>query len=563
MVMQAQPPHAAGPQPGAAPAGPAGAGEPQAGAGTTAGKIADLDRRRAAAIHAGSQRAVERQHAKGKMTARERVDGLLDPGSFTELDELARHRAAGFGVEQNRPYGDGVVTGYGTVDGRPVCVYSQDFTVFGGSLGEVYGEKIVKLMELALKTGCPLIGINDGGGARIQEGVVALGLFGEIFYRNVICSGVIPQISLIMGPCAGGAVYSPAITDFTLMVDHSSYMFITGPDVIKTVTGEEVSFEDLGGAHAHNVRSGVAHYQAADEQDCLDFARDLLSYLPSNNLAEPPAAPPGGGPGPGADPADALAVTEADAALDTLIPDSTRQPYDMHEVLALVLDDGEFLEIHSRFALNIIVGFGRVDGTPVGVVANQPLHSAGTLDIDASEKAARFVRTCDAFSIPVITFVDVPGFLPGTGQEWGGIIRRGAKLIYAYAEATVPKITIITRKAYGGAYDVMGSKHLGGDVNLAWPTAQIAVMGADGAVDILYRRDLAAVADPAQRAELRAARIADYEKTLFNPYIAAERGYVDAVIRPAETRSQVVRALRALRSKRQTLPPKKHGNIPL
>jgi propionyl-CoA carboxylase beta chain len=526
---------------------------------STAGKLADLDQRQYEAVHAGTARQVERQHAKGKMTARERIDALLDPGSFTEFDEFARHRATDFGIARNRPYGDGVVTGYGTIDGRPVCVFSQDFTVYGGSLGEVYGTKIVKVMDHALKTGCPMIGINDGGGARIQEGVVALGLFGEIFYRNVISSGVIPQISLIMGPCAGGAVYSPAITDFTLMVDQTSYMFITGPDVIKTVTGETVTQEELGGAHTHNVKSGVAHYQAADEQDCLAFARELLSYLPSNNLSEPPRRPPEF---PG-DPTATLAVTDYDAELDTLIPDSPRQPYDMHTVIEHVLDDGEFSEIHAGFAPNIVVGFGRVDGAPVGVVANQPMHSAGTLDIDASEKAARFVRTCDAFSIPVLTFVDVPGFLPGTGQEWGGIIRRGAKLLYAYAEATVPKITIITRKAYGGAYDVMGSKHLGGDINLAWPTAQIAVMGADGAVDILYRRDLAAIEDPDERAADRAAKVTEYEDTLFNPYIAAERGYVDAIIRPSETRSQIVRALRTLANKRQTLPPRKHGNIPL
>jgi propionyl-CoA carboxylase beta chain len=527
---------------------------------TTAGKIADLERRRHEAIHAGSERAVQTQHAKGKMTARERVDKLLDPGSFTEFDELARHRATDFGIAAKRPYGDGVVTGYGTVDGRPVCVFSQDFTVFGGSLGEVYGEKIVKVMEHAMKAGCPVIGINDGGGARIQEGVVALGLFAEIFRRNVHASGVIPQISLIMGPCAGGAVYSPAITDFTLMVDKTSHMFITGPDVIKTVTGEEVSFEELGGAHAHNVKSGVAHYQAKDEDDCLDFARELLSYLPSNNMDDPPRVTAAGGQpifipnGGGAE------LTPEDAELDTLIPDSPNQPYDMHEVIEHVVDDGEFLEVHASFATNIIVGFGRVEGSSVGVVANQPLHFAGCLNIDASEKAARFVRTCDAFNIPVLTFVDVPGFLPGTDQEWGGIIRRGAKLIYAYAEATVPKITVITRKAYGGAYDVMGSKHLGGDVNLAWPTAQIAVMGAQGAVNILYRRELA---DAEDEAELRAQRVTEYEDMLANPYIAAERGYVDAVIRPAETRGQVTVALRALRSKRQTLPAKKHGNIPL
>jgi propionyl-CoA carboxylase beta chain len=520
---------------------------------TTAGKIADLQRRRDEAAHAGSQRAVERQHDKGKMTARERIERLLDPGSFTELDELARHRATAFGVDANRPYGDGVVTGFGLVDGRPVCVYSQDFTVFGGSLGEVYGEKIVKVMDHAMKTGCPVIGINDGGGARIQEGVVALGLFAEIFRRNVLASGVIPQISLIMGPCAGGAVYSPAITDFTFMVEGTSHMFITGPDVIKTVTGEEVSFEELGGAYAHNVKSGVAHYQAKDEDDCLDFAREVLSYLPSNNLDDPPVYGVGGD-------AEVLAITSTDAELDLAIPDSPNQPYDMHNVIEHVLDAGEFTEIHAGFAQNIIVGFGRVDGRSVGVVANQPMHFAGTLDIDASEKAARFVRTCDAFNVPVLTFVDVPGFLPGTGQEWGGIIRRGAKLIYAYAEATVPKVTVITRKAYGGAYDVMGSKHLGGDVNLAWPSAQIAVMGAQGAVNILYRRELAAAKDPDT---LRAKLVTEYEDALANPYSAAERGYVDAVIRPAETRSQVVRALRALRNKRQTLPPKKHGNIPL
>jgi propionyl-CoA carboxylase beta chain len=517
---------------------------------TTAGKIADLERRRYEAVHAGSQQAVAKQHERGKLTARERIDLLLDPGSFTEFDELARHRAHDFGIAATRPYGDGVVTGYGTVDGRPVCVFSQDFTVFGGSLGEVYGEKIVKIMDHALKTGCPIIGINDGGGARIQEGVVALGLFAEIFYRNVVASGVIPQISLIMGPCAGGAVYSPAITDFTLMVEHTSHMFITGPDVIKTVTGEDVTFEDLGGAQAHGVKSGVAHYQAHDEQDCIAFAKELLSYLPSNNLEDPPVRA-----------VDvSLEIDDTDTELDTLIPDSPNRPYDMHEVITRVLDDGEFLEIHASFAPNIVTGFGRVEGSPVGVVANQPMHFAGCLDIDASEKAARFVRTCDAFSIPILTFVDVPGFLPGVSQEWQGIIRRGAKLIYAYAEATVPKVTVITRKAYGGAYDVMGSKHLGGDVNLAWPTAQIAVMGAQGAVNILYRRELAAAADPDA---LRDQRITEYEDTLANPYIAAERGYVDAVIRPAETRPAVTRALRSLRTKRQTLPPKKHGNIPL
>jgi propionyl-CoA carboxylase beta chain len=517
---------------------------------TAAGKLADLRRRNEEAVHAGSARAVERQHAKGKGTARERIDALLDPGSFVELDELARHRSTNFGLDAQRPYGDGVVTGYGTVDGRPVCVFSQDFTVFGGSLGEVFGEKIVKVMDLAMKTGCPVIGINDSGGARIQEGVVALGLYAEIFYRNVRSSGVIPQISLVMGPCAGGAVYSPAITDFTVMVDKTSHMFITGPDVIKTVTGEDVAMEDLGGARAHNTRSGVAHYMATDEDDAVDYVRALLSYLPSNNLDEPPTldAP--------ADPE----VTDADRELDTFVPDSANQPYDMHTVITHVLDDGEFLEVQPLFAPNILVGFGRVEGRPVGVVANQPMQLAGTLDIDASEKAARFVRTCDCFNIPVLTFVDVPGFLPGTAQEWGGIIRRGAKLIYAYAEATVPKVTVITRKAYGGAYDVMGSKHLRADVNVAWPTAQLAVMGAQGAVNILYRRELAAAQDPET---LRAELVRDYEDTLANPYVAAERGYLDSVIAPSETRRYVVRALRMLRTKRDTLPPKKHGNIPL
>ncbi|RIQ27376.1 acyl-CoA carboxylase subunit beta [Jiangella rhizosphaerae] len=523
---------------------------------TTAGKLADLRQRIDDAVHAGSERAVEKQHARGKKTARERIAMLLDEGSFVEFDELARHRSTAFGMEKNRPYGDGVVTGFGTVDGRQVAVFAQDFTVFGGSLGQVFGEKIVKVMDFALKTGCPMIGINDSGGARIQEGVVSLGLYGEIFRRNVHASGVIPQISLIMGPCAGGAVYSPAITDFTVMVDQTSHMFITGPDVIKTVTGEDVGFEDLGGARAHNTKSGNAHYMAADEADAVDYVKALLSYLPQNNLDPAPSFP-------GA--AASLELTDTDLALDTLVPDSANQPYDMHAVVEAVMDvaaDGsaDFLEVQPLFAGNIIVGFGRVEGQSVGVVANQPLQFAGTLDIDASEKAARFVRTCDAFNIPVLTFVDVPGFLPGTDQEWNGIIRRGAKLIYAYAEATVPLVTIITRKAYGGAYDVMGSKHLGADVNLAWPTAQIAVMGAQGAVNILYRRELADADDPAER---RAQLITEYEDTLANPYVAAERGYVDAVIEPSRTRVAVTQALRALRTKRETLPPKKHGNIPL
>ena len=521
---------------------------------TTAGKISDLARRSDAAEHAGSARAVEKRHQQGRKTARERIDGLLDEGSFVELDKLARHRSRNFDLHENRPYGDGVVTGHGTVDGRQVCVFAQDFTVFGGSLGEVFGEKIVKVMDLAMKIGCPVVGINDSGGARIQEGVVSLGLYGEIFLRNVHASGVIPQISLIMGPCAGGAVYSPAITDFTVMVDQTSHMFITGPDVIRTVTGEEVGFEELGGARTHNTRSGNAHHLAADEDDALEYVKALLSYLPSNNLSDPPIFDHE------ADPQ----LTAEDLELDALIPDSPNQPYDMHEVITHVLDDEEFLEVQPLFAPNLVVGFGRVEGRSVGVVANQPMPFAGTLDIDASEKAARFVRTCDAFNVPVLTFVDVPGFLPGTDQEWNGIIRRGAKLIYAYAEATVPKVTVITRKAYGGAYDVMGSKHLGADVNLAWPTAQIAVMGAQGAVNILYRSALREITeeggdDDAARRRL----VTEYEDTLANPYIAAERGYVDGVIAPAETRREVVRALRMLRTKRETLPPKKHGNIPL
>ncbi|MBB5855070.1 acyl-CoA carboxylase subunit beta [Amycolatopsis umgeniensis] len=526
---------------------------------TTAGKLADLYRRYDEAVHAGSARAVEKQHAKGKKTARERIELLLDEGSFVELDELAKHRSVNFGQEKNRPYGDGVVTGYGTVDGRPVCVFSQDVTVFGGSLGEVYGEKIVKVMDLAIKTGRPIVGINEGGGARIQEGVVSLGLYGEIFNRNVKASGVIPQISLIMGANAGGHVYSPALTDFVVMVDKTSHMFITGPDVVKTVTGEEVSFEELGGGRTHNTRSGVAHYLGSDDEDAIAYVKELLSFLPANNLSEAPLfetdSPAGG---------FFDDVTESDRELDTLIPDSPNQPYDMHEVINRVVDDGDFLEVHELFAPNIIVGFGRVDGRSVGIVANQPTQFAGCLDIDASEKAARFVRTCDAFNIPVLTFVDVPGFLPGTDQEWNGIIRRGAKLIYAYAEATVPLVTVITRKAYGGAYDVMGSKHLGADINLAWPTAQVAVMGAQGAANIVHRKTLAAAAADGKDVDaLRAELIQEYEDTLLNPYAAAERGYVDSVIVPAHTRGHVAKALSLLQGKRETLPPKKHGNIPL
>ncbi|MGI8768369.1 MAG: acyl-CoA carboxylase subunit beta [Propionibacteriaceae bacterium] len=518
---------------------------------TTAGRLADLSRRIDQAVHAGSAEAVHKQHARGKNTARERILLLLDPGSFIELDELARHRSTSFGMEDRRPYGDGVVTGFGSVDGRPVCVFSRDVTVFGGSLGQVNGEKIVKIIDFALKTGAPLIGINEGGGARIQEGVVALGLYGEIFRRNTLASGVIPQISLIMGAAAGGDVYSPALTDFVVMVDQTSQMFITGPDVIKTVTGEEVSMEDLGGGRTHNTKSGNAHYLGADEEDAINYVRTLLSYLPQNNLEDPPVF----------DTDDAgLEVTSHDRELDTLIPDSPNQPYDMKTVITNVLDDDEFCEVMELFATNIVCGFGRIEGRSVGVVANHPMHFAGCLDIDASEKAARFVRTCDAFNIPVVTFVDVPGFLPGTDQEWNGIIRRGAKLIYAYAEATVPLVTVITRKAYGGAYDVMGSKHLGADVNLAWPTAQIAVMGARGAVNILYRRELTQSDDPETR---RAELITAYDDELANPYIAAERGYVDAVIFPHETRVEIAKSLRLLRTKREALPPKKHGNIPL
>ena len=516
---------------------------------TTAGKIADLEARRNDAASRRSE-AVDKQHARGKLTAMERIERLLDEGSFQQIDGLARHRSHNFGMEKSRPYGDGVITGYGTIDGRQVCVFAQDFTVFGGSLGEVFGEKICKVMDLALKTGVPMIGINDSGGARIQEGVVSLGLYGEIFKRNAHASGVIPQISLVLGPCAGGAVYSPALTDFIVMVDQTSHMFITGPEVIKTVTGEEVAFEDLGGARTHNTKSGVAHYMATDEDDALEYVKNLLSFLPSNNMDEVPYL----------DVEADLEISEADLMLDTIIPDSPNQPYDMHKVIETIVDDGEFLETQALFAPNIICGYGRVEGRPVGVVASQPMQFAGTLDIDASEKAARFVRTCDAFNVPVITLVDVPGFLPGTDQEWQGIIRRGAKLLYAYAEATVPLVTIITRKAYGGAYDVMGSKHLGADINLAWPSAQIAVMGAQGAVNILYRKELADAKNPETE---RARLLQEYDDKFANPYVAAERGYIDRVIVPSETRVMVVRALRSLRGKRQILPPKKHGNIPL
>ncbi|HET9123557.1 MAG TPA: acyl-CoA carboxylase subunit beta [Solirubrobacteraceae bacterium] len=515
---------------------------------TYAEKLRQLELLKSEAVHAGSAAAVEKQHARGKFTARERVEKLLDPGSFQELDVFVRHRSTDFGMQANRPYADAVVTGHGLIDGRRVCVFAQDFTVFGGSLGEVVAEKIGKVMDLAEKIGCPVIGINDSGGARIQEGVVALGGYGEVFYRNVRASGVIPQISLIMGPCAGGAVYSPAITDFVFMVKETSHMFITGPDVIRTVTGEEVGFEELGGALTHNSRSGVAHFASEDEEQCLEDARYLLSFLPQNNLETPPRVITGDDP-------DRQAPE-----LDTIVPDNPNRPYDMREVVHLVVDDGEFLEVHELFARNIICGFARLDGRAVGVVGNQPAQLAGVLDIESSEKASRFVRTCDAFNLPIVTFCDVPGFLPGTTQEWNGIIRHGAKLLYAYAEATVPKVTVITRKSYGGAHLVMGSKQLGADMNFAWPTAEVAVMGAEGAANIIYRREITAAPDPEA---LRGARIEEYRAHFANPYIAAERGYIDDVIIPHETRPRLIEALRMLETKRQPGPRRKHGNIPL
>ena len=522
--------------------------------GTTAGKIADLKMRYHEAVHASGEAAIEKQHAKGKTTARERIEMLLDPGSFVEIDEFVRHRSTAFGMDKKRPYGDSVVTGVGTIHGRQVALFSQDFTIFGGSLGEAAGNKIIKVMDLAISTGVPLIGILDSGGARIQEGVIALGKYGEIFKRNTMASGVIPQISLIMGPAAGGAVYSPALTDFVVMVDKTSNMFVTGPDVIKTVTGEDVGMEELGGARAHNETSGVAHYLADDEEDAIDYVRALIGFLPENNLSDATVYQ-----------SDAeLEITDADRKLDSLIPDSPNQPYDMHTVIEALVDENEFLEVQPLFAPNIIIGFARIDGRSVGIVANQPQQMAGTLNIDAGEKAARFVRFCDAFSIPILTLVDVPGYLPGTDQEWAGVIRRGAKLLYAYAEATVPLVTVITRKAYGGAYIVMGSKQLGADINLAWPTAEIAVMGGQGAVNILFRDkikeaeekglDVAAVRDQLAR---------EYTYNVASPFLAAERGELDGIIEPSATRTAVIKSLRALRTKRANLPPKKHGNIPL
>jgi acetyl-CoA carboxylase carboxyltransferase component len=510
-------------------------------------RLDQLASRREQALHAGSERAVERQHARGKMTARERIDYLLDEGSFQELDMLARSRMPGLSDEQ-RPYTDGVVTGFGTVDGRRVCVFSQDPTVNGGSLGEVFGEKVHKVMDLAASIGVPMVGINDGGGARVQEGVVGLHFYGGIFRRNVASSGVVPQISVVLGSCAGGAVYSPAITDFVFMVQGTSHMFITGPDVVKTVTGEDVTLEELGGAMSHATKSGVATFVAPDEKACLDDVRYLLSYLPSNNLEEPPPTVSGDDPDRGT------------PELVDLMPPSPNQPYDMKKVIAAVVDDGDYLEVHAHWAMSITCGFARLDGRVVGIVGNQPAVLAGVLDIDSSEKAARFVRTCDAFNIPLVTFVDVPGFMPGTDQEYGGIIRHGAKLLYAYCEATVPRIQVITRKAYGGAYVVMNSKSIGADLAYAWPSAELAVMGPQGAVEIVYRRDLAEASDPvARRAEL----VEEYTERYATPYIAAERGYVDDVISPADTRRVLVRSLAMLASKREELPRRKHGNVPL
>src|SRR5215212_7739460 len=515
---------------------------------TTREKLEWLEQLRDEALHAGSEASVAKHKDAGKLLARERAEKLCDAGTFVELDRYVRHREANFGMLERRPYGDAVVTGYGEIFGRKVFVFSQDFTVFGGSLSEVFADKICKVMDLAAKYGCPVIGINDSGGARIQEGVVSLAGYAEIFWRNVQCSGVIPQLSLIMGPCAGGAVYSPAITDFVVMVEGSSYMFITGPDVVKTVTGEEVTFEELGGAATHASKSGVAHFIAPDDEAALEDARYLLSFLPQNNLDPAPFAEP-------SDPRD-----REEPELDTLVPDNANKPYDMHDVVRRVVDDGEFLEVHELWAENVICGYARLGGHPVGVIGNQPKSLAGVLDIDSSTKAARFVRTCDAFNLPLVTFVDVPGFLPGTSQEWGGIIRHGAKLLYAYCEATVPKLAVITRKAYGGAYDVMSSKHIRADFNFAWPTAEVAVMGPEGAVNIIFRRELAEADDAdARREEL----IADYRERFANPYVAAERGYVDEVIEPRRTRPVLIDALETALTKREPRPKRKHGNIPL
>ena len=508
----------------------------------------DLRRRNQAAELAGGAERIERQHRAGKKTARERLDLLLDKGTFAEMDRLVVHQSRDFGMDSQRIPGDGVVTGSGRIHGRPVFVFAQDFTVFGGSLSDAYARKICKIMDLALKAGVPVIGLNDSGGARIQEGVVSLAGYADIFLRNTLASGVVPQISAIMGPCAGGAVYSPAITDFVFMVKQSSYMFVTGPDVIKAVTHEEVSFEELGGADAHGSRSGVAHFAAAGEDECLALIRELMTFLPQNNLEDPPVRP-------SLDPPDRV-----DEELQRVVPDQPNKPYDIKDIVAPVLDDRYFFEVQPDYAPNVVIGFGRLNGRPVGVVANQPAHLAGCLDIGASLKAARFVRFCDCFNIPLVTFEDVPGFLPGTAQEYGGIIKHGAKLLFAYCEATVPKLTVITRKAYGGAYCVMSSKHIRGDVNFAYPTAEIAVMGPDGAVNILYKREMDGASDPAA---LKDERTREYRAKFANPYAAAERGYIDEVIEPKDTRRRLIQALEVLHTKRDQNPPKKHGNIPL
>ncbi len=511
-------------------------------------KIQELRDLKAQSRQGGGKARIETQHKKGRLTARERIDLLLDKGSFRELDAFVTHRTTDFGLDKKKIVSDSVVTGWGTIEGRLIYVFSQDFTVFGGSLGEVHAEKIVKLMDMAIKNGAPVIGLNDSGGARIQEGVVSLGGYADIFLRNTLASGVVPQISAIMGPCAGGAVYSPALTDFIFMVRDSSYMFVTGPDVVKTVTNEIVSFEDLGGASVHSEVSGICHVSADSEADTLFLIRKLLGYLPQNNMEDPPFVPNGDDP------------LRRDEELDSIIPDDSSKPYDMKDIIQRVVDNGEFFEIHANYAMNIVVGFARLGGHSVGVVANQPAVLAGVLDIESSEKAGRFIRFCDSFNIPVITFEDVPGFLPGTVQEHGGIIRSGAKLLYAYCEATVPKLTVITRKAYGGAYDVMSSKHIRGDLNIAWPSAEIAVMGPDGAVNIIFRKELAEAEDPiAKKAEL----VEEYREKFANPYVAAGRGYIDDVIEPRDTRPRLINALEMLSNKRDSNPPKKHGNIPL
>ncbi len=511
-------------------------------------KYRRLEELREASRQGGGEQAVERQHARGKLTARERIDLLLDQGSFVETDAFAAHQCRDFGMENKRPLTDGVVTGHGRIDGRRVFVFSQDFTIFGGSLSEAYARKIVKIMDMAMKVGVPVIGLNDSGGARIQEGVVSLGGYADIFLRNTLASGVVPQISAVMGPCAGGAVYSPAITDFVFMVEDTSYMFVTGPNVVKTVTHEEVTLEELGGASAHAVKSGVAHFTCPDDATCLAHIRELMSFLPLNNMEDPPRGEPQDDP------------RRVCTKLDSIVPEDPNKPYDMKDVITEVLDDGDFLEVHERFAENLIVGFGRIDGRPMGIIGNQPAVLAGCLDSNASLKGARFIRFCDSMNIPLLTFEDVPGFLPGTDQEWGGIIKHGAKLLYAYCEATVPKVTVITRKAYGGAYDVMNSKHVRGDVNFAWPMAEIAVMGSKGAVEIIFKRDINAAKDPAA---LEEEKIADYRDKFANPYIAAERGYIDDVIMPSETRLKLVEAFALLETKRDRNPSKKHGNIPL